>query len=156
MSLPDAASLLDWRRKVAAIYAAVRASADPAAAHRFWRDARNEMLATHPQSPVPAAERPRFRGVPVAAFDHRMRFTARLDANVEPARMEVATGTDGTVPFERVGVVHLDGVGDLDVWRLASYGGGVFVPIKDTRSDGATYPGRAIRPRHRQRRRPWR
>jgi hypothetical protein len=50
MSLPDAASLLDWRRKVAAIYAAVRASPDPAAAHRFWRDARNEMLATHPQS----------------------------------------------------------------------------------------------------------
>jgi uncharacterized protein (DUF1684 family) len=99
------------------------------------------MLATRPQSPIPAAERPRFGGVPVTAYDHRMRFTVRLDANVEPARMEVATDTDGTVPFERVGVVHLDVLGDLDVWWLASYGGGLFVPIKDTRSDGATYPG---------------
>ncbi len=141
MSQPDATSLLDWRRKVAAIYATVRASPDPAAAHRFWRDARNELLATHPQSPVPAADRPRFRGVPVAPYDPRMRFSVRLDANVGPTRMEVATGTDGTVPFERVGVVHLGGVGDLDVWWLASYGGGLFVPIKDTRSDGATYPG---------------
>ena len=141
MSGPAATSLLDWRRKVAAIYAAVRASPDPAAAHRFWRDARNELLATHPQSPVPAADRPGFPGVPVAPYEPRMRFTVRLDADVEPTRMEVATGTDGTVPFERVGVVHLDGVGDLDVWWLASYGGGLFVPIRDTRSDGATYPG---------------
>jgi uncharacterized protein (DUF1684 family) len=38
-------------------------------------------------------------------------------------------------------VVHLPGVGDLDVWWLASYGGGIFVPIRDTRHDGATYPG---------------
>ena len=33
------------------------------------------------------------------------------------------------------------GVGDLDVWWLASYGGGMFVPIRNTRTDGATYPG---------------
>ena len=141
MSGSAATSLLDWRRKVAAIYAAIRATPDPAAAHRFWRDARNELLATHPQSPVPAADRAGFLGVPVAPYEPRMRFTVQLDAEVEPTRLAVATGTDGTVPFERVGVVHLDGVGDLDVWWLASYGGGLFVPIRDTRSDGATYPG---------------
>ena len=50
-------------------------------------------------------------------------------------------GTDGVVPFERAGIVHVPGVGDLDVWWLASYGGGIFVPIKDARTDGATYPG---------------
>jgi uncharacterized protein len=141
MSVRDATLLLDWRRKVAAIYAAVRASPDPAAAHRCWQDGRDELLATHPQSPVPVAHRPRFRGVPVAPYNPRMRFTVRLDADVEPARMDVTTSGDGTVPFERAGVVQLEGVGDLDVWWLASYGGGIFVPIKDTRSDGATYPG---------------
>ncbi len=141
ISGPAAASLLDWRRRVAAIYAAVRASPDPAVAHRFWQDARNELLAMHPQSPVPAADRARFRGVPVAPYEPGMRFTVPLDSDVEPARIEVSTGTDGTVPFERAGVVHLDGVGELDVWWLASYGGGLFVPIRDTRSDGATYPG---------------
>ncbi len=126
---------------MAAIYAAVRAAPEPAAAHRSWQAARNELLATHPQSPIPAAARAGFRGVPVAPYKPAMRFIVPLDADVEPARIEVSTGTDGTVPFERVGVVHLDGVGDLDVWWLASYGGGIFLPIRDIRSDGATYPG---------------
>jgi uncharacterized protein (DUF1684 family) len=54
-------------------------------------------------------------------------------------RMEVPTGTDGVVPFERVGRVELDGFGSLDVWWLASYGGGVFLPMKDT--SPATYGG---------------
>ena len=41
------------------------------------------------------------------------------------------TATDGLVPFERLGRVHLDRLGTLDVWWLASYGGGVFLPGRD-------------------------
>jgi uncharacterized protein (DUF1684 family) len=137
----SATALLDWRRKVAAMYADVRAERDPEVAHQAWQRTRNDLLATHSQSPVPLAERPAFTGVPVAAYDPRLRFAARVDTDVEPARIEVSTGTDGVVPFERAGIVHLPGVGDLDVWWLASYGGGIFVPIRDTRTDGATYPG---------------
>jgi uncharacterized protein len=136
-----ATSLLDWRRRVAAMYAAVRASPDPAAAHAAWQAARNELLGTHPDSPIPAEERDGFTGVPVAPYDPAMRFTAEMDTDVRPARIEVQTGTDGVVPFERAGVVHLPGIGDLDVWWLASYGGGIFVPVRDTRTDPATYPG---------------
>jgi uncharacterized protein (DUF1684 family) len=137
----SAITLLDWRRRVAAMYADVRAHPDPAIAHQAWQRSRNELLATHSESPVPAAERTTFTGVPVAPYDAALRFTARLDSDVERVRMEVSTGTDGIVPFERAGVVHLPGVGDLDVWWLASYGGGIFVPIRDTRKDGVTYPG---------------
>lgn len=136
-----ATSLLDWRRRVAAIYAEVRATPDAAVAHRAWHEARNELLATHPQSPIPAADREKFAGVPVAEYNPTLRFTALVDTDVEPARIEMATGTDGVVPFERAGTVHLDAVGDLDVWWLASYGGGMFVPIRDVRSDGLTYQG---------------
>jgi len=137
----SATSLLDWRRRVAAIYADVRASPDPAAAHTQWQAARNNLLATHPDSPIPAEDREGFAGVPVAPYDPALRFAADLDTNVEPARFAVQTGTDGVVPFERTGIVHLPGIGDLDVWWLASYGGGIFVPVRDTRPDGATYPG---------------
>jgi hypothetical protein len=137
----SATALLDWRRQVAAMYAAVRANSDPAAAHLEWQRVRNDLLANHPESPIPVAERPAFTGVAVAPYDPRLRFTAPLDTGVESVRIEVTTGTDGVVPFERAGVVHLPGVGDLDVWWLASYGGGVFVPIRDTRTDRATYPG---------------
>jgi uncharacterized protein len=137
----SATDLLDWRRRVAAIYAQVRATPSPAAAHQAWQAARNELLASHPQSPIPVAERAGFGGVPVAPYDPALRYTAKVDADVEPQRIELSTGTDGVVPFERAGIVRLPGVGDLDVWWLASYGGGVFVPIRDTRNDGATYPG---------------
>jgi uncharacterized protein (DUF1684 family) len=136
-----ATSLLDWRRRVAAMYAEVRATPDPRAAHQAWQAARNALLATHPESPVPSADRAAFTGVPVAPYDPALRFRVELDDATEPVRIELATGTDGIVPFERVGVVHLPGVGDLDVWWLASYGGGIFVPVRDTRADGATYPG---------------
>jgi uncharacterized protein (DUF1684 family) len=59
------------------------------------------------------------------------------------ARLEVATGTDGIVPFERLGRVEVPGAGRLDVWRLASYGGGVFLPVRDAlgRVPGGTYGG---------------
>ncbi len=136
---PDAASLLDWRRQVATLYSQVRAAADAQQAHRLWREGRDRLLATHRQSPIPAAERGSFTGVPVASYDPALRFIAAIDADVAPKRMESVTGTDGVVPFERAGVVHLPGVGSLDVWWLASYGGGIFVPIKD--ASGLTYGG---------------
>jgi uncharacterized protein len=137
----DAMSLLDWRRRVAALYAEVRAAGDARDGHRIWQEGRNRLLGSHPQSPIPADRRAEFTSVPVAGYDPAFRFSARVDTEVAPARLEVATGTDGVVPFERAGVVHLDDVGDLDVWWLAGYGGGIFVPVKDTRSDAATYPG---------------
>jgi uncharacterized protein (DUF1684 family) len=137
----NAMALLDWRRQVAAMYEAIRSQSDVRAAHTYWQDERNRLLGNHPQSPIPPEHRPGFRGVPVAVYDPSLRFVVPIDNNVAPARIEMESGTDGTVPFERVGVAHLPGVGDLDVWWLASYGGGIFVPIKDARTDGATYPG---------------
>jgi uncharacterized protein (DUF1684 family) len=137
----SATTLLDWRRQVAAIYAAVRAEPDARAAHQLWQEGRNRLLASHPDSPLPTAARAAFTAVPVAPYDPALRFTVTVDTGVEPARIQVSTGTDGVVPFERAGVVHLPGIGDLDVWWLASYGGGIFVPVRDTRHDGATYPG---------------
>ena len=137
----SATSLLDWRRRVAAIYAEVRAEPDPAQAHQAWQEARNALLGTHPDSPIPPSERASFTGVPVAPYDPQLRFTAEVDTDVEPSRIEMRTSTDGTVPYDRAGVVHLAVVGDLDVWWLASYGGGLFVPIRGASDDGTTYPG---------------
>jgi uncharacterized protein (DUF1684 family) len=137
----DATPLLDWRRQVAALYAEVRATKDVLAAHAAWQAGRNRLLASHPQSPIPPDRRKNFEAVPVARYVPSLRFAAEIDHDVEPLRIEMLTGTDGTVPFDRAGVVHLPGVGDLDVWWLASYGGGIFVPIRDTRPDSATYPG---------------
>ena len=134
-------TLLDWRRRVAALYAEVRAGTDPAAAHARWRAGRDELFAAHPDSPLLPEARAGFAGLPVAAYDPAWRFEVEVDADVEPAHLEVPTGTDGVVRFDRIGVARLPDVGALDVWWLGSYGGGVFVPVKDASAGRGTYGG---------------
>ncbi len=134
-------TLLDWRRRVHALYAEVRATPDPVRAHARWRAGRDELFATHPDSPLLPEARQGFAGLPVAAYDPAWRFEVEVDTAVEPAHLEVPTGTDGTVVFDRIGRADLPGVGGLDVWWLGSYGGGVFVPLKDAGAGPRTYGG---------------
>lgn len=134
-------TLLDWRRRVAALYAEIRRTPDARAAHALWCATRDELFAAHPDSPLPPAARSGFAGLPVAPYDPALRFEIALDRDVKPDRLEVETGTDGVVRFDRFGVLHVPGVGDLDVWWLASYGGGVFVPVKDALAGRRTYGG---------------
>jgi uncharacterized protein (DUF1684 family) len=125
--------VLDWRRQVAALYLAVREEPDPAAAHGVWCAGRQRLVSDHPASPNRAAV---LRHAP---YDPKWRFEVAVSADVEPARLEIPTGTDGIVPFERIGRVSLDGIGTLDVWWLDSYGGGVWLPVRDRAAD--TYGG---------------
>ena len=134
-------TLLDWRRRVHALYAQVRATPDPAEAHALWRAGRDDLFATHPDTPLLPPDRAAFAGLPVAAYDPAWRFEVVVDADVEPARLEVPTGTDGTVVFDRIGRADLPGAGSLDVWWLGSYGGGVFVPVKDAGAGHSSYGG---------------
>ena len=134
-----ALDIVDWRRQVFALYAAIRAEADPADGHALWQRGRDALFADHPASPLLPEDRPSFRGLTVAPYDPAWRFHVEVQ-EAEPLEWHPQTGTDGVVPFERLGVVALPGVGDLDVWRLATYGGGVFLPLRDA---GCGKPGGA-------------
>jgi uncharacterized protein len=134
-------TLLDWRRRIAALYGQIRATHDPSVAHRQWRDARHDLLRHHPESPVPADQRADYPGAPVAPYDPRLRFELDVDEDVAPERMDVPTATDGVVPFDRVGRLHVPDIGDLDVWWLGSYGGGLFIPVRDATARSTTYGG---------------
>ena len=138
----DAYDIVDWRRRVFALYAEVRADPDAAAAHQHWRRVRDELFATHAASPLLGEVRESFAGLPVPDYDPAWRFELKVGSAPE-SRIEVTSGTDGTVPFERLGVVEVPDVGPLDVWRLASYAGGLFVPVKDGSAGrpGGTYGG---------------
>ena len=131
----------DWRPRVFELYSRVRALA-PSDGHELWRRGRDELFRTHPASPLLPEDRSAFSGLDVAPYDPAWRFTAPILA-ADPQALDVETGTDGTVSFERIGLVELDGVGRLDVWRLTSYGGGLFVPVRDglSRTPGGTYGG---------------
>jgi uncharacterized protein len=133
----DAYDVLDWRRRVFALYASVRAAADPALGHDLWRRGRDRLFVEHPASPLLPEQRAAFAGLRVAPYDPAWRF----ELEVRPASAtwwEVQTGTDGIVPFQRLGLISVPEVGDLDVWRLTTYGGGVFLPVRDA---GCGRPG---------------
>ena len=124
--------LLDWRRRVAALYGEVRAShdRDPNATLDAFRDGRAALFATHPESPTEDGSTP-------AYWPRRpdLRFTAPLDTSVGPERYETTEAS-----FTRIGAVHLP-IGDLDVFWLDGYGGGLFLPFKDATSGTSTYGG---------------
>jgi uncharacterized protein (DUF1684 family) len=136
----DRLALLDWRRRVASLYADVRSATDPATGHALWVAGRDELLRHHPQSPVPVPARATFAGATVAPYDPAYRFEVALDA-APASTWDAETGTDGIVRFERIGRVVLGGLGSLDVWWLDAYGGGVFVPVRDALAGHQTYGG---------------
>lgn len=133
--------VVDWRRRTAELYAAVRASGDPAEGHSLWVSGRDALLREHPASPVPASARANYRGADVAPYDPDFRFVVPLSEAERPERRDVSTGTDGVVSFVLAGRVDLDGLGALEVWWLAGYGGGLFLPMKDPTSGRTTYGG---------------
>ena len=124
-------TLLDWRRRVAALYADVRAGhdADPAGTLARFRAGRADLFAHHPESPSETR-------TPPDHWPHRpdLRFTATVD-DASPERHETDEAT-----FTRIGTVRLP-VGDLDVYWLEGYGGGLFLPFKDATSGTTTYGG---------------
>jgi uncharacterized protein (DUF1684 family) len=129
-------SVADWRRQVHALYAQVRNAVTPAEGHALWVTARTELFATHPASPLRDGQALRH-----AEYEPAFRFALPvLDA--DPERFEVRTGSDGVVPFERAGRFQFPLAGPgatLDVWWLASYGGGIFVPLRDATAGSLTY-----------------
>ncbi len=140
----DAYDIVDWRQRVFALYAEVRATPDVAAAHAaLARRCATSSCATHAASPLLGGGPGVLRRVCRCRTTTRPGGSRSRSRRPPESRIEVTSGTDGTVPFERLGVVEVPGVGSLDVWRLASYAGGLFVPVKDASAGkpGGTYGG---------------
>jgi uncharacterized protein (DUF1684 family) len=131
--LPWSQHVADWRRQVHALYADVRAEPDPASAHAMWVERRTALFDSHPASARQPGQTLRH-----APYDPAYRFVVAPQP-AEPEQWRPATGTDGEVPFERVGRLELPGLGGLDVWWLTSYGNGIFVPMRDATAGKATY-----------------
>jgi uncharacterized protein (DUF1684 family) len=134
-------ALADWRREVCELYARVRASDDPRAAWELWRRTRDRLFAAHPQSPLDAAGRATFGGLPYHRYDPGARVTADV-VPAEEAEFELATSTGPPYRFRRVGLARFGLAGDdleLPLFWLQGYGGGLFLPFTDGTSGRTTY-----------------
>lgn len=137
--------LADWRRRIAALYAEVRerAATDPRAAWERWRAVRETMFREHPQSPVPAAERDAFRARHWP-YDPALRFEVDVRSlPPEPtARPQLPMSTGSALEFTRIGRVLVPlpgGVRPLDLFWMAGYAGGLFLPFRDPTNGRETY-----------------
>lgn len=133
--------LLDYRRRVTEMYDAIRAQRerDPRAAHQRWRETRDDLFRSHPQSALPERERATFRGLPYSRYDPAFAFTAAVRP-LPHESYDVDTSTGGVIKFVRFGAVDLP-VGTLEVLWLDEYSGGVFLPFRDATSGKTTYGG---------------
>jgi uncharacterized protein (DUF1684 family) len=143
--------LADWRRRVAELYAAVRARAaeDPELAWRQWVDTRERLYRSHPSSPVPPSERPVFRAA-AWPYDPALRFEA-VALELEPppltpaptmAPITLPTSGPSVPPVRRLGTVTVpfaDGPAALAVFWLEEYAGGLFLPFRDATNGAETY-----------------
>jgi uncharacterized protein len=133
LEYPTALSVAAWRREVHALYAAVRAEHDPADAHALWVEGRTRLFLEHPASPRQGGQQLRH-----APYDPAYRFVSPVrPAQLEP--WEFHSATDGLVPFVGVGTVALGDLGEVAVWWLDSYGGGIFLPLRDGSAGQETY-----------------
>ena len=135
--------LVDWRRRVAALYAALRAERDPARAHALWRRGRDELMREHPESPLLEDDELRRSGVPYWPYDSDLRFELALEPAREPATLTLHMGGTDTTSLRRVGVVMLPAPlnASLDVWWMEQYAGGLFVPLRDGTAGDSSYGG---------------
>ena len=132
-------TLLDWRRRVAAMYADARSGAEadaPATATRF-RATKDQLFAAHPDSPIPPSERDAFDGLAYWPHDPAMRFIAAVEP-MEPAETAASSISGDVYALRRIGRVRLP-LGELEVYWIDVYGGGIFVPFRDGTSGGESY-----------------
>jgi uncharacterized protein (DUF1684 family) len=142
MTAADTLALLDWKRRVFDLYAAVR-ELQPEAGWELWRQTRDELFRSHPQSPLPPDHRASFTGLAYWPYDPDARVLAELEDLDSPPQPIESSGTEPILfrPFARAKFELRGEPLTLEVAWLAAYGGGAFLSFRDATSGRESYGG---------------
>jgi uncharacterized protein len=135
--------LLDWKRRVFALYAGVRASGNAEAAWDAWRHARDDLFRGHPQTPLSSERRKSFAGLAYFDYDPAFRVLGEV-TRVDDGVRDVSASAGETVRFRQFGSTRFQLAGqelELGLYWLDAYGGGVFLPFADATGGTETYGG---------------
>jgi uncharacterized protein len=130
--------LLDWRRRVAELFAALRQRQGNAETLSWFRVRKDLLFRDHPQSPIPLGDRQNFEGLAYWPFDP----VARVSAAFVP--VQESPPAAGEIPYRRIGHLEFDLHGQslsLGAFWIEGYAGGLFVPFTDATSGHETYGG---------------
>ena len=140
--------LYDYRSRVAAMYRertqAYLEGEDDEGVLRHFREARDELFANHPQSALDEEQRRNFRGLNYFPYNPAMLFIVEVDTDVEPVRQQVVMNADESMTMTTVGRLHFAVEGqqaELSVYWVEVYGGGLFLPFRDTTCPAESYGG---------------
>ncbi len=137
------ASLQDWRRQIADLYAAVRAL-PPEEGFGHWRGVRDRLFREHAQSPLAATRRSQFSGISYYPYDPALRFEVALEPAHGRETIRVEAGKDGLMTLLPYAITHgLEGpLGrELTLYWIEGYGGGTFLPFGDATNGEETFSG---------------
>jgi len=133
--------LWNYRRRVHDMYRRVRERGPGPESWPGWVAERDELFATHPQTPI--EDRSRFGRLPYFPYDPAWRTSGRFTPSDDEVAIVDHSG-DGSTRFVRIGIVEFEAAGNqgrLEVLWLDSYGGGIFLPFRDATNGGPTYGG---------------
>jgi uncharacterized protein len=148
-SLGEHLQLYDYRRRVLKLYAdrnAGLARGDhPEDVWQRFGKGRDQLFSTHPQSALDPSQRPAFRGLSYFPFNPAAVVAATLDSDAGSSELLVKTSADETMRLIKAGTVRFETFGEeaaLPVFWIDVYGGGLFLPFRDTTSPLESYGGR--------------
>jgi uncharacterized protein (DUF1684 family) len=146
--MSDYLDLYDYRTRVAEMYRTRRqatlAGEDAKSILQRFRESKNELFAKHSQSALDQEQKQQFQGLRYFPYNPAMCVEADIESDVEPLVGSVAMNAEETMTMTTVGRLYftLEGVKvALSLYWLNIYGGGLFLPFRDTTSPAVSYGG---------------
>jgi uncharacterized protein (DUF1684 family) len=143
----DYLDLHDYRRRVSALYrdraAGLSSGERPEAVLNRFREGRDRLFADHPQSALDDRQKQQFTALSYFPFRGEARVRAIIYPDVEQYRTVVEAGEE-SIPMTRIALLRFtyEGQpGQLSMFWLDLYGGGLFLPFRDSTAPAETYGG---------------
>ena len=146
--MSDYLDLYDYRCRVAEMYRTRKQATldgeDSATVLQRFRQSRDELFAKHSQSALDQEQKRQFQGLRYFPYNPAMCIEADLEKDVEPLLLSVAMNAQETMTMTTIARLHftLESVKvALSLYWLNIYGGGLFLPFRDTTSPSKSYGG---------------
>ena len=146
--MSDYLDLYDYRTRVAEMYrkrrqAALAGEHAESILQRF-RESKDELFAKHSQSALDQEQKQQFQGLRYFPYNPAMCVEADIESDVEPQLLFVSMNVQETMTMTTVARLHFtleDVKVALSLYWLNIYGGGLFLPFRDTTSPAVSYGG---------------
>ena len=146
--MSDYLDLYDYRCHMAEMYRTRRQATldgeDAVTVLQRFRQARDELFAKHSQSALDQEQKQQFQGLRYFPYNPAMCVEAGIEKDVEPLLLNVAMNAEETMTMTTVAQLHftLESTEvSLSLYWLNIYGGGLFLPFRDTTSPAESFGG---------------